>query len=215
MFLLSNEGTKVKETSKAELVNTISHGIGVVLFIFLTYLMVEKASTTREMLAYLVYGLSNILLFGSSAIYHAFSHSIASKWLQIIDHVAIYLLIAGTYTPFLAISLGGTTVGDGFLGVIWLTALVGIVFEIFIPNRFPRLRTILYLIMGWSIIFIFPEIVESVDNNALYWVLAGGIAYTIGVFFYNQKTKPWFHVIWHFFVLFAAIFMFVGIYFYI
>lgn len=204
-----------KKKSTTEIWNTVSHAIGVILFLYFSYLLVQKANDGRETAAYLIFALSNILLFGSSASYHAFSDRIGGKWLQVIDHVAIYLLIAGTYTPFLAISLRASAVGLPFLIGIWIVAIIGIIAEIFLPNRFPKLRVVLYLLMGWSILLIMPEVLQLIDHRALYWLVAGGLAYTVGVIFYQQKTKPWAHVIWHFFVLVAAILMFISIYYYI
>lgn len=201
---------------KTQVYNALTHGLGVVLSVVGLWLLWNKALVVNNNLAlvsYTIYGTSNILMFASSTLYHSFSFTAHKDWLQKLDHAAIYMLIAGTYTPVLLLNIGGTF-GKIFFGLIWLIAIVGTVFEVGWTNRFPKLSTMLYLGMGWISIFLMYQLFQSMAWQGMFWLILGGLFYSIGTFFYRQKTKPWMHVIWHLFVLAGAIAMYVTIYFY-
>ena len=165
-------------------------------------------------IAYWIYGLSLILLFMNSTVYHLLAFSKLKAFFQKLDHSAIYLLIAGTYTPYLMISLGGKF-GYTLLILIWLLGLAGIFFEIQATDRFPRLSTFLYLGLGWmSVIIIYP-LFKKIGLNAVLYLGLGGLMYSIGTLFYSMKSNRWMHVIWHLFVMAGAFCMFLSIFLYV
>lgn len=209
---------QVKKRVAPEVFNAITHGLGVILAIVGTIVLTIKAQQIRYGLAdeigFIIYGSSMIALFLSSTLYHSFWFWRYQFIFQKLDHACIYLLIAGTYTPYLITAIGGK-LGIGFLILIWLIAIVGISFELGFTNRFPRLSTILYLVMGWiSLVMIYP-LYQAVELPALLWLGGGGLVYSAGTFFYQKKHNPWMHVIWHLFVLAGAACMFVSIYVYL
>lgn len=204
------------ESISAEVANAVTHGIATLLSIVGLVLLVRKgiaSGSTTALIAYTIYGSSNILLFLASTLYHSLSYTRARSLFQKIDHGAIYLLIAGTYTPHLMLTVGGRS-GYAFLALIWLIAVAGISFEVANTNKFPKLSTILYLIMGWCGIFIARPLLVNANIESVLWLLAGGILYSLGTIFYKQKDKPWMHVVWHLFVMAAAFAMFISIYIY-
>lgn len=204
-------------TVVCECFNAITHGVGILLFIWALLALIQKAlqsGSTQELVAYIVYASSTIFLFLSSTLYHSLSFTPAEKVFQRIDHSAIYIMIAGTYTPYLVHAIGGH-IGYVFLAIIWLIAIVGIVFEVLHIDKFPRLSTILYLAMGWCSLLLAKPLLENTELPAVLWLLLGGVLYSIGAFFYKQKHNPWMHVLWHLFVLVAAGAMFVSVYLYI
>jgi len=157
-----------------------------------------------RLLASAVYGATLIFSFASSVGYHRSTDPERRRWWRHLDHLAIYLLIAGTYTPFLLVSLRGAW-GWSLFVVIWALALVGIVQE-FIQTRYGRrLSLVLYLGMGWIVVVAIQPMLERVPEPALWLLLAGGLLYSAGVAFYVRKSMPWHHVIWHLFVLLAAL----------
>lgn len=207
-----------KNVIRAEICNALTHGVGAILAIMGTILLILKGQSivygTADLVGFIVYGLSLIALFTASTLYHAFFFWEYQYILQKIDHACIYLLIAGSYTPFLITAIGGT-LGMVALIIIWLIAIAGIAFEIGFTGRFPKLSTFLYLGMGWiSLIMIYP-LYQSVELPALIWLALGGIAYSVGTIFYKQKDNPWMHVIWHLFVLAGAGCMYIGVFFYL
>lgn len=200
-----------------ELFNAITHGVAAVLSIIAIFMLVSKGihtGSTTAIIAYIIYGLSLFCLFLNSTLYHSFSSSKYRHIFQKLDHAAIYLLIAGSYTPYLMISIGGW-LGYLFLVIIWALALGGLAFEIMTINKWPKLSTYLYLGLGWMSIFIIYPLFKSAELNAIILLAIGGIAYTLGTIFYRQKHNPWMHVIWHLFVIAGAAFMFVSIYLYV
>ena len=151
----------------------------------------------------LVYGLSLITLFSASAVYHYFHESPNRQLYKLLDHCAIYLLIAGTYTPFLLISMGDR-VGWWLFAAIWTLATAGIIKKIWLRHRYPKLSLLSYLTMGWLCLLAGPALVESLSVAGMAWLTAGGLAYTVGTVFYMRKKMPYHHAIWHIFVLAGA-----------
>ncbi|MEQ9300476.1 MAG: hemolysin III family protein [Cyclobacteriaceae bacterium] len=200
---------KSKEQSRLEeWFNFLSHGItgataigGLVVLIVLG----AKSDQNWSLLSALFYGVSLVLLYTFSAIYHGLRHKKAKYVFNILDHCGIYLLIAGTYTPVLLMSIGGTT-GWIFFGIQWGMALVGITVKIFYTGRFELLSTLMYAFMGWIIVFRI-DLVASVLPTPAFWLLvAGGISYTVGIIFYiiDYRMKLA-HFIWHLFVMAGSI----------
>lgn len=200
--------------SKAEeIANSITHGLGVLFAVGgLTALMVLTAyfGTTSHLISYLVYGISMILLYTASTLYHALPGERAKRFFKICDHSAIYLLIAGTYTPFLVLNLQGATAWIA-VAVIWSMALVGVIFKLFFTGRFKGLSTLLYIGMGWMVVFLAKPLSADMNEEAMKWLIIGGVTYTAGTIFYMMKKMPYAHAVWHLFVLLGSIFHFTAI----
>ncbi len=199
-----------------EVFNAITHGVGALLSVIGLILLVQKAITTpdfsvSEIVSYIIYGSSLVILFLASTLYHSFSFTGLKDLFQKIDHASIYLLIAGSYTPYLMVTVGGV-MGYVFLGIVWFAAIAGIIFEVVWTNRFPKLSTYLYLIMGWmGLLLIYPLYLNFAVSGIILLFL-GGVFYSLGTFFYRMKHNGWMHVIWHLFVVAGAAFMFLSIY---
>jgi hemolysin III len=200
-------------SANEEIFNAITHGIGVVFgIVALTVLCVlgSHFGTIAHVLSYLVYGLSLILLYASSTLYHSLTSLKFKSLFKILDHSSIYLLIAGTYTPFLVINLKGQ-LGFTLLAIIWGIAILGVIFKVFFTGRFKLLSTLIYIGMGWLIIFAYEPLKEAMNSAALNWLIIGGFTYTLGTIFYLAKKLKYTHGIWHLFVLAGSIFHFVAI----
>jgi len=185
------------------LANAITHGIGVVLAVAATVVLAARAIVAADpwkIVTYPIFGLSMILLYTASSLYHAHPDPETRRRLKVFDHMSIYYLIAGTYTPVALVGLGGAW-GWAIFGVIWGLALAGTVFKTFFTGRFPIVSTVLYLAMGWTAIVAVVPLVRTLATDTLIWLLAGGLAYTGGVAFYAWKRLPFNHAIWHLFVL--------------
>jgi hemolysin III len=190
-----------------EIFHSITHGIGSGLSIAGLTLLVVLAvlhGDIFKIISFSIFGASLVILYISSTLYHGLQQPRAKQIFKIFDHSAIYLLIAGTYTPFLIVSLRGTA-GWTLLVVVWVIALIGITFKIFFIERFQILAVLSYLLMGWLCVFIFREMLVSIPMGGLIWLAAGGILYTIGVIFYALQKIPYMHAIWHFFVMGGSI----------
>ncbi|ELY2794474.1 hemolysin III family protein [Cronobacter dublinensis] len=201
-----------------EIANSISHGIGLVFGIVgLVLLLVQAVDSNADVTAitsYSLYGGSMILLFLASTLYHAIPHARAKIWLKKFDHCAIYLLIAGTYTPFLLVGLK-SPLAHGLMIVIWGLALLGILFKLTIAQRFKVLSLVTYLMMGWLSLVVIYQMVMKLAPGSVTLLAAGGIIYSLGVIFYVCKRIPYNHAIWHGFVLGGSVCHFLAIYLYI
>ncbi|GLS84064.1 PAQR family membrane homeostasis protein TrhA [Paraferrimonas haliotis] len=201
-----------------EFANALTHGIGVVFACVGLLLLVQSglsmSANSAAMASYLVYGISMILLFSASTLYHSFAHTKAKHLLKVLDHCAIFLLIAGTYTPLLVIAIT-TPLANGLLLTIWSLALTGIAVKIRFVYRFKRLSLALYLIMGWLALVALYQLVRALPSEAIVWLFAGGIAYTLGAFFYVAKKLKFSHAIWHLFVIGGAVCHYLTIYWYV
>lgn len=189
--------------SAEELANTITHGIGLVLsiagFVVLLVLAALRGSP-RHIVSCAIYGATLVCLYAASTLYHGILSPRRKRALRVFDHCAIYLLIAGTYTPFLLVNLRGGW-GWSLLGIVWGLAMAGIVFKFRFVDHFPFLSTVVYLLMGWLAVIALKPLLASVPAGGLLWLLAGGMLYTLGVVFYAWKRLPYNHLIWHLFVL--------------
>ncbi len=197
-----------------ECINSISHGIATLLSVAALTMMIMIAQDGYQLASAIIYGTSMILLFLASTLYHSFTQAKAKSVFKLIDHCAIYLLIAGTYTPFMLISLNGA-LGFIILSIVWLLAVVGIYFKIVYKQRFPKVSLVTYLAMGWLIVFAAPQMLAKVSIGGLVLLAAGGAAYTLGAVFYAIKKIPLNHAIWHVFVLAGSVCHFLSIYIYV
>ena len=187
--------------------NSITHGIGVALSLAAFVILVVFASRQGDewkIISFSIYCTSLVVLYTASTLYHSFSEPKIKHYLKIFDHSAIYLLIAGTYTPFMLVMLRDS-IGWVLFLVIWSLALTGIFFKLFFANRFRIFSTILYLAMGWLIVVAFKPMLNNIPEGGLYWLLAGGISYSLGVVFYLWNSLLYNHAIWHLFVLGGSI----------
>ncbi|CED61129.1 Hemolysin, putative [Moritella viscosa] len=216
--IITNIGTVAAPYSaKEEAANTWSHIIGVLLsiaaLIALLVPSIQQADPWR-ITSFSIYGISMFLLFFASSAYHYASNPATKAKLKTLDHCAIFLLIAGTYTPLLLIELRGV-LGWSIFGVVWSMALFGIIAKVYWAERFKKVSLFFYLIMGWLIVFSGDELLGKLATGALYWLIAGGVAYSIGAIFYANKRIPYNHAIWHIFVLLGSACHFITIYLYI
>lgn len=190
-----------------EWLNALTHGIGAVVALGAAAVLITLASIYGDAWAVVgasVYGASLLLLYVASTLYHAISHVPTKARLKVFDHCMIYVLIAGTYTPFTLTALRGPW-GWTLFGIIWSLALAGIVFKLYYTGRFHWLSTGIYIGMGWLVVVAFEPLMRSVPGSALAWLLAGGIAYTVGTVFYMSRRLPYAHAIWHGFVLAGSV----------
>ncbi|WP_205437554.1 hemolysin III family protein [Edwardsiella tarda] len=201
-----------------EVANSISHGIGFILgivgLVLLLVQAIDSGADATAITSYSLYGGSMILLFLASTLYHAIPHPTAKRWLKIFDHCAIYLLIAGTYTPFLLVGLD-SPLARGLMAVIWSLALAGIIFKLAFAHRFKVVSLITYLTMGWLSLIVIYQLALRLSGGGLTLLALGGIIYTLGVIFYVCKRIPYNHAIWHGFVLGGSACHFFAIYLYL
>ncbi|MFC3394394.1 PAQR family membrane homeostasis protein TrhA [Brenneria rubrifaciens] len=201
-----------------EIANSVSHGIGLVLGIVgLVLLLVQAVNSGADGVAiasYSLYGGSIVLLFLASTLYHAISSPRIKHWLKKFDHCAIYVLIAGTYTPFLLVGLD-SPLADGLMVVIWSMALSGIVFKLAFAHRFEVLSLVTYLVMGWLSLVVIYQLAMTLSVAGITLLAIGGVVYTLGVIFYASERIPYNHAIWHGFVLGGSVCHFLAIYLYV
>jgi hemolysin III len=199
-------------TVREEAANVATHAAGLVASVFgavvLVYFGIARGEALHVASAGL-YGATLVALYGASTLYHAFWRPGVKRVLRVLDHCAIYLLIAGTYTPFVLVGLGGR-LGWSLFAVVWAMAAAGIVFKIFATGRFAVVSTAAYVAMGWLGVVAIGPLIRSLSGSAVLWLLAGGVAYTAGTFFYHRKI-PYAHALWHVFVLLGSVCHFVAI----
>lgn len=197
--------------------NIITHGLGLFLSIIATILLVLKAVTYGDIwhiVGFTIFGLSLINLYAASTLYHRAKQVEARlKW-QVIDHASIYLLIAGTYTPFTLITLRGT-IGWIIFGIVWGAAVLGVVLKMYFTGRYEILSTIMYLVMGWMVVFAIKPLYNNLSIEGLTWLFVGGIAYTTGAVLFSIPQIKYNHAIFHVFVLAGSFCHFMAVYFYI
>jgi hemolysin III len=197
----------LEQTIPEEIANAVTHGLGVLLSIAALIAMLFRALNSHQTIAIVsavVFGTSLILLYFSSTLYHAIQHFKAKQILQIIDHMMIYLLIAGTYTPFTLVALGGAW-GWSLFGVVWGLALMGMVFKLFFTGKLESLSIGIYIGMGWLAIIAIKPFLHAIPFAGLMWVVAGGVFYTSGIIFYASDRVRYAHTVWHLFVLLGSL----------
>lgn len=200
-----------------EKLNIISHGLGFILSILALVLLILRANKLGEiehLVSFSIFGASMVLLYAASTFYHsAKTHRLRMR-LNILDHASIYILIAGTYTPFAIVTLNGTT-GWTIFFVVWGMALTGVILKLFYTGKYQLLSTIMYVVMGWIIIFAIRPLWDNLSGEGLWWLFAGGISYTLGAILFMQNRIPFNHAIFHIFVLFGTFSHFIAIYYYV
>lgn len=208
----------IKHYSPAEeRINIASHALGLVLSVIALVLLVVHASrygNAWHIVSFSIFGVSLIALYAASTIYHRATDPVLRSRLRIVDHATIYLLIAGTYTPFTLITLGGFA-GWTIFGVSWGMAAIGIVLKIFFTGRYDLVSTLMYVFMGWIIVFAIEPLIHNLSPDGLFWLVAGGIAYTVGAVLYSIKKIKFNHAIFHVFVLAGSVCHFISVYFYV
>jgi hemolysin III len=200
-----------------EKLNIWSHFIGLLLSVVGLILLIRRAidlENTWAIVSFPIFGVSMIILYLASTLYHFSKKPKLRYRLNIFDHAAIYVLIAGSYTPFALVSLNGKEGYTIFL-IVWTIALFGIIFKVFFTGRFTILSTILYVAMGWLIIFSGQSLMKSLNFNGLIWLISGGISYTIGAVLYSINKIKFNHAIFHVFVLLGTLCHFIAVYFYV
>ncbi len=210
-------GEHRKQTTGEEIANSVTHGVGAILSMAGLVILVVLASMhgdVWQIVSCAIFGLTMFQMYLASTLYHAIQTPRIKEALRIFDHAAIYLLIAGTYTPFTLITLRGAW-GWSLFGVVWGLAVAGIIFKIFFIGRFPKVSTTIYIAMGWIAIIAIRPIIENLPFGGLMLLLGGGIAYTSGVIFYAWESQPYAHSVWHLFVLGGTVCHFLCVMFYL
>ncbi|HDQ05062.1 MAG TPA: hemolysin III family protein [Deltaproteobacteria bacterium] len=200
-----------------EIFNSITHGTGALMSLAGLVLLIVFASLygeARHIVSCTIFGVSLVLLYTASTLYHSFRKPRVKFVFKIIDHSCIYILIAGTYTPFMLVAVRGV-LGWTIFGIVWGMTVLGILFKSFFIHRFKIFSTLTYIAMGWIAIFAIKPIFQNLSEGAIFWLIAGGLAYTVGTIFYAWKKLPFNHSIWHSFVLAGSICHFVAVLFYI
>jgi hemolysin III len=209
--------SKPQYTLTEELAHAISHGAGVILSVaglsWMLYLSIA-ASDPWRIVASGVYGISLIALFLASTLYHAMHASPHKHIYKLLDHCAIYLLIAGSYTPFLLVAMR-TDTGWWLFGAIWALATAGILTKLWFRHRYPRISLMSYLLMGWLVVIAAPQVAEAIGSDGMFWLIAGGLSYTVGALFYMAKKMAYSHAIWHIFVLVGGLCHFLAVVWYV
>jgi len=187
-----------------EIANALTHGVGLLFSLVAAPFLVMAATTRGDGLAILgfsVFALSLILLYGASTAYHLARHPLRKHWMQVLDHSCIFLLIAGSYTPFALVTLRGPW-GWSFLTAAWGLAFAGIIFKLFFTGKYPMLSNLIYLGMGWMAVLGWDPLTANLAAGGFQWVILGGGFYTLGItFFIFDEKVPFFHAVWHLFVL--------------
>lgn len=202
---------------REEKINIVSHKIGFVLSLIALMLLVSTAlrlGDIRHIVSFTVFGLSLVLLYAASTLYHSAKDPKIRKRLKIFDHVSIYLLIAGSYTPFTIIVLKDT-IGWMIFGFVWGFAITGIILKFFFTGRYKLLSTIMYVLMGWLIVFFIKPLIDSLPHKGLIWLFSAGFFYTIGAVIYSIQKIKFNHAIFHIFVLMGSICTFVTVFFFV
>ncbi len=196
-----------------EIANSITHGIGAGLSLAGLVVLVVIASLKGDpwkIVSYSIYGTTLFSLYLLSTLYHGFIHPKVKNVFRVLDHSAIYLLIAGTYTPFTLTSMRGPW-GWTLFGLIWAMAIFGIIYKVTYFQKFRKVGVIFYILMGWLIIIAIKPLLQMVPTFILILLAIGGVLYTLGIIFYSWKNLPFHHMIWHLFVMGGSISHFFGI----
>jgi hemolysin III len=200
-----------------EIAHSITHGVGILLSIAGLAILVAFSSlygNAWHIVSTSIYGTTLILLYTASTLYHSITHKKAKQLLQRLDHAAIFLLIAGTYTPFTLVNLRGEWGWTLFI-LVWTIAIAGMILEIAVKKRYKRLSISLYLGLGWLVLVAIKPMLSSVETGGLILLLAGGLFYSLGVIFYIWKNLSFNHAIWHLFVLAGSVLHFFSVLFYV
>ncbi len=200
------------QTIFEEFANSISHGLGLILSIigFVFLIKTNNYSDPWRVVSYIIYGSSLIILYSLSTIYHSLTNSRLKAVFRRLDHSAIYILIAGTYTPIILIALRSTWV-IFLLPIVWAMAIIGVYMKLKYIHRFEKLSIWFYIFMGWMSLVTLKPLIITLPTVSLLWIIIGGVSYTSGILFFIWSRLPYQHAIWHIFVLFGSIAHYVGI----
>ncbi len=204
-------------SKREEQINIISHGIGFIASIVGAILLLIKSfhiDDPKHLISYLIYSFGLITLFGASTLYHSTQNLRWRRRFNIFDHAAIFLMIAGSYTPFTLISLNGA-LGWSIFGIIWSVAFIGVILKLFFTGRYKKISTLMYILMGWMILFVISPLTAALPTPALVLLFTGGILYSIGAVFFSIEKIKFNHAIFHFFVLGGSLTHFLSIYLYL
>lgn len=200
-----------------EMLNISSHAVGLGLSVIALVLLIQRAIVVGEALpisSFSLFGASLIILYAASTFYHTAKQPALRSKLRIVDHAAIYILIAGTYTPFALVTLNGT-LGWVVFGLAWGMATIGVILKLFFTGKFNLISTLMYVFMGWMVIFFISPLMDKLSSDGLFWLVLGGIFYTVGAILYGIKKIKFNHAIFHLFVLAGSFSHFVSVYFYV
>jgi len=206
-----------QQTPGEEIANSVIHGIGAILSVVMLVVLVISAKNSGDasrITSLSIYASTMILLYLASTLYHGISDPKTKKIFKVLDHSAIYLLIAGTYTPVVLVTLRGAW-GWALFGTIWGLALVGIIFKSLAIKKLKVISLLTYILMGWLVVIAINPLLQNAPRGLIYWLLAGGLSYTLGTIFYCWEKLPFHHSIWHLFVLGGSASHFFGLLFYI
>ena len=199
--------SEIEQTPEEERLNVITHAFGFIIAFFASIFLLYngfKEGIHLKFISYLVYCIGLLTLYLASTLYHGATNPKRKKLLNIFDHSAIYLLIAGTYTPITLLSIKGVW-GLAILLTVWATALFGIILKLYFTGRYQKISTVTYVLMGWVIIIAIKPLINSMVLPGLMWLLAGGLFYTFGAALYQRKSMKYNHVIFHIFVLLGSL----------
>ena len=210
---MKNRDQKLEYSVREEIIHALTHGAGVILSIaglsWMLYVSIAAADPWR-IVASTIYGTTLIALFLASTVYHSMYLSRHREIFKLLDHCAIYLLIAGTYTPFLLVAMRSDT-GWWLFGTIWALATAGIIKKLWFRHRFPKFALASYLAMGWLIVVAAPQLAAAIGPHGMAWLVAGGISYSVGAIFYAMDRLPFNHAVWHVFVLAGGVCHFMSV----
>ena len=213
-----NENQEIKYYSPVEeRLNIISHTLGFVLSVIALFLLISHAflnGSALHIISFSMFGISLIILYLASTLYHRATIPELRSKLRVFDHASIYILIAGTYTPFALISLNGE-LGWIVFGLSWGIATIGVILKLFFTGKYKLISTLMYLFMGWMIVFFINPLMDSLSDDGFIWLAAGGVFYTVGAVLYGIKKIPFNHAIFHLFVLSGSIAHFISVYYYV
>jgi hemolysin III len=214
---MSDQVEKPHYTFGEEVANSVTHGIGMLLAIAGLAIMIYFAALYGDgwhLVSCSIFGATLLFTYAASTLYHSISRPGARRILHMLDHASIFLLIAGTYTPFTLISLRGPW-GWSLFGIIWGLALIGVLYKVLMPKKIAGFSTLLYIAMGWAVVVAARPLLASVEIGGLLLLLTGGLAYTGGVAFYAWERMPYNHMVWHLFVMAGSTLHFFAILLYI
>ncbi|MEI4770083.1 hemolysin III family protein [Psychrobacillus sp. FJAT-51614] len=200
-------------SKREEIANAIIHGIGALLSIAALVILIVSSvtqGTAWHVVSFTLFGATMVLLYASSTLVHGFPAGRAKDVFEIMDHSSIYFFIAGTYTPFLFLAVKGT-LGWTLFGVVWGLAIAGTVFKAYFVKRFLHTSTLLYVVMGWLMVFAWKPLIANVSTQGLIYLAVGGVLYTVGAVFYVWRGFTYHHAVWHIFVLAASILHFFAV----
>ena len=209
-----SENLNHRYSDKEEKLNVISHGLGLVLSIVAFPFLILKSFNFEgfwQPISFIIYGASMLILYAASTFYHAAKNPKKRRKLNILDHAAIYILIAGSYSPFCLAGLNSNLGWYMFL-FVWLFAFTGIILKLFFTGKFDKISTAMYLLMGWQVMFFIKPLMESITTSGFQFLIAGGVFYSIGAILYSIKKVPYNHAVFHVFVLMGSLSHFIAIY---